>query len=96
MIGMRLHALIFAAIVGTPMIGISYDPKIDSYLELIDQPSIGNVDIEWKPIELANMALDIINNYDIERKLLEEKTFKLKSLVPYTAKKALETFERKQ
>ena len=95
MIGMRLHALIFAATVTTPMIGISYDPKIDSYLKLIEQPSIGNVDIGWNPIELTNMALDIISNYEIEKKILEEKTFKLKSLVPYTAKKALDTFKGK-
>ena len=95
MIGMRLHALIFAATVGTPMIGISYDPKIDSYLNLIEQPSIGNVDTEWSPLELTNMALDIISNYDIEKIILGKKTFKLKSLAPDTAKKALETFRRK-
>lgn len=95
MIGMRLHALIFAATVGTPMIGISYDPKIDSYLKLIEQPSIGNVEIEWSPLELTNMVLDIISNYDNEKIILENKTHKLKSLAPYTAKKALETFKRK-
>lgn len=95
MIGMRLHALIFAATVGTPMIGISYDPKIDSYLKLIEQPSIGNVDKGWSPLELTNMALDIISNYEIEKIRLENKAFKLKSLAPYTAKKALETFKRK-
>lgn len=95
MIGMRLHALIFASTVGTPMIGISYDPKIDSYLKLIEQPSIGNVNTEWSPIELTNMALDIISNYEIEKISLENKTFKLKSLAPYTAKKALEIFKRK-
>ncbi|MDY3002799.1 MAG: polysaccharide pyruvyl transferase CsaB [Romboutsia timonensis] len=95
MIGMRLHALIFAATVGTPMIGISYDPKIDSYLKLIEQPSIGNVDTGWSPLELTNMALDIISNYETEKIMLENKTFKLRSLAPYTAKKALETFKRK-
>ena len=95
MIGMRLHALIFAATVGTPMIGISYDPKIDSYLKLIEQPSIGNVDTGWSPLELTNMALDIISNYEIEKISLENKTIKLKSLAPYTAKKALEIFKRK-
>lgn len=95
MIGMRLHALIFAATVGTPMIGISYDPKIDSYLKLIEQPSIGNVDTEWSPLELTNMALDIISNYEIEKISLENKTFKLKSLASCTAKKAIEIFKRK-
>ncbi|MFW6026068.1 MAG: polysaccharide pyruvyl transferase CsaB [Candidatus Woesearchaeota archaeon] len=32
-IGVRLHSLIFAAINGIPFIGISYDPKVDSFLK---------------------------------------------------------------
>ena len=33
MIGMRLHSLIFAACVGTPFEGISYDPKVETFLK---------------------------------------------------------------
>ncbi len=94
MIGMRLHALIFAANVGTPMIGISYDPKIDSYLKLINQPAIGSVEIGWKPSELTSMALEIISNFNLEKNKLVDKTSELKSLAPYTARKALEIFKR--
>ncbi len=36
-VGTRLHTLIFAASVGVPMIGISYDPKIDAFLEYIGE-----------------------------------------------------------
>ncbi len=35
-IGMRLHSLIFAASMGVPFAGISYDPKVDAFLKQFD------------------------------------------------------------
>ena len=32
-VGMRLHSLIFAASLGTPIVGISYDVKVDSFIK---------------------------------------------------------------
>lgn len=37
-IAMRLHCLIYAAVAGVPMIGLSYDPKIDALLRSLHQP----------------------------------------------------------
>lgn len=42
MVGMRLHALIFAASCGIPFAGISYDPKIDAFLDLFGKHALGN------------------------------------------------------
>ena len=36
-IGTRLHMLVFAASVGVPMLGISYDPKIEAFLDYIGE-----------------------------------------------------------
>jgi putative peptidoglycan lipid II flippase len=36
-IGMRLHALVFAAKEGIPLAGISYDPKVESFLSILDE-----------------------------------------------------------
>lgn len=36
-IGMRLHALVFAAVLGIPMLAISYDPKVTAFMKLIGQ-----------------------------------------------------------
>ena len=36
-IGMRLHTLIYAATCGVPMLGLSYDPKVDAVLEVLGQ-----------------------------------------------------------
>lgn len=35
-IGVRLHALVFSAVMNVPTIGISYDPKIDGFLDMIN------------------------------------------------------------
>lgn len=43
LIGIRLHALIFAAVMHVPMIGISYDPKVDRFLETIGDRHAGTL-----------------------------------------------------
>ena len=40
-IGMRLHSLIYAANQLVPMIGVSYDPKIDNFLKRLDLEPVG-------------------------------------------------------
>lgn len=43
LISIRLHALIFAGVMHVPMIGISYDPKIDRFLESVGDHQVGNL-----------------------------------------------------
>ncbi len=40
-IGMRLHSLIFGAARGTPILGISYDPKVDALLGRLRARAVG-------------------------------------------------------
>jgi polysaccharide pyruvyl transferase CsaB len=40
LVGVRLHALIHAAIMDVPMIAISYDPKINSFMHSIDMKAM--------------------------------------------------------
>lgn len=43
LIGIRLHALIFAAVMQVPLLGISYDPKIDRFLETMGAHHAGSL-----------------------------------------------------
>lgn len=43
-IGVRLHSLVFSALMNVPTIGISYDPKIDGFLEMLNMTPVCNYD----------------------------------------------------
>lgn len=43
LLGIRLHALIFAAVMKVPLLGVSYDPKIDRFLECIGEQPAGSL-----------------------------------------------------
>ncbi|WEK53937.1 MAG: polysaccharide pyruvyl transferase CsaB [Candidatus Cohnella colombiensis] len=61
LIGMRLHSLIYAANQDVPLLGISYDPKIDQFLSRLGQRAGGTTE-ELDSELFAEHALEIINN----------------------------------
>jgi polysaccharide pyruvyl transferase CsaB len=68
-IGMRLHALIMASVMGTPCVGISYDPKVDNILKMLEMPNAGRVEtlsyeLLWEDVQL------VLNQYEgLQQKL---------------------------
>lgn len=61
LIGMRLHSLIYAASQGTPMMGISYDPKIDQFLARLNISPVGSHK-ELDGNQVASSAVSILSN----------------------------------
>ena len=55
---MRLHGLICAFAVGTPMVGLSYDPKVDAFME---QAGCGDYCLSYDDEDLANNARLALN-----------------------------------
>ncbi|BEP28270.1 polysaccharide pyruvyl transferase CsaB [Helicovermis profundi] len=61
LVGERLHSLIFASILNVPFIGMSYDPKIDYFLEDIGLKSIFNIN-DFNSEILINEVANIFDN----------------------------------
>ena len=92
LIGVRLHALIFAGVMGVPMVGISYDPKIERFLDSVGEKPLGN---------MADVTADKIFD-ETFKKLSEHKSpcdekllKKLNELARQNAKFAIELAEHK-
>jgi polysaccharide pyruvyl transferase CsaB len=81
--GMRLHALVLASSAGVPCLGISYDPKVESFMNAANQPCI--------PLEtltadtLCSGLVDSWNNRDALASRLSE-------TIPDMKKSAMENF----
>jgi len=94
LLGMRLHSLIYAAGRRVPLIGISYDPKIDHFLNRVDCRPLGSTDsLESK--KLASEILQLLRDgavWSEEReplisKLVQEAETPAREIVQYLSHK---------
>jgi polysaccharide pyruvyl transferase CsaB len=93
LIGMRLHALIFAASLKIPLVGLVYETKVEGFMQYINQPSAGHVSsLEFE--KFIKIVDDVWNRRDEIRKELEETTEALRNKALMNAKIALELIDR--
>ena len=71
LIGMRLHALIFAAVMETPFIALSYDPKIDGFVKEVAGTNIGAID-NFAAEALVKATKAILKNDNNSNERLEQ------------------------
>ena len=88
-LGMRLHMLIYASAAGVPAIGLSYDPKVDAFLEYASQPLA--VDASRLEVdELLSLAEKICRERDALCENIEKRADELRALSVLDAKTVFE------
>lgn len=84
LIGMRYHALVFAAMNGVPLVGLSYDPKNDSFLRQIGERAAGST-AHLEPAAVAEAGRAALGNAPaIRQRLLQ----RVEGLTPLSRKNA--------
>ncbi len=84
-ISMRLHLLIFAASRSVPMIGVSYDKKVDSFMKYVGSDAICDVRY-FESEEIIKAVGETIENRDALVEKLSEKNHEFTELTRNDAK----------
>lgn len=66
LVGTRLHAMIFSLMAGTPFVGVSYDPKVDSFLGLVGLKPISQI-AEFSETQIAEAVAKIGSSLEQQR-----------------------------
>ncbi|GAB6179366.1 polysaccharide pyruvyl transferase CsaB [Desulfotomaculum defluvii] len=93
LVGMRLHALILAAVMDVPPVAISYDPKIDRFMGLLGKTSATPVD---KPIfaDLWGAVEEVISDPWLVREELLRQIQPLRQSARISASLALKVLDK--
>ncbi|HSI65816.1 MAG TPA: polysaccharide pyruvyl transferase CsaB [Planococcus sp. (in: firmicutes)] len=91
LLGMRLHALIFASVGNTPFVALSYDPKIDSFAEIVGQKVVGHVSADdWSSEDIVSSIEEILADYPGKIKQLSKQVVPLQKKANNTAKQVVD------
>lgn len=94
LIGMRYHALVFAAMNAVPMVGLSYDPKNEAFLRQIGESVAGATNL-LNSADVVSAGRQGLIDPAGARKRLQEKVAELMPLSRENARLALDLLKRR-
>jgi polysaccharide pyruvyl transferase CsaB len=89
-LAMRLHALIFAAARGVPVVGLSYDPKVDALLERLGSRPAGRLGEALDVVTMQTALHTVLTNDEAARANRKERAEQLRGLATRNVVRALE------
>lgn len=93
--GMRLHSLIFAAVMNVPFVGISYDPKINRFVERVNMNSAGHIK-RLDPSILIDQMTDTLERRSAYQDTLKEAMASIITEAERSGELTIEQLEKKQ
>lgn len=94
-VAVRLHMLVFGSLLGKPVLGVDYDPKVSSFLRFTGQNYCLSVDSLTNGT-YKDLTDSFFENYEKLADILEQKLEKLKSAAFENAQIAVELIENER